>query len=88
MVRSVNDIWIIDSSASNHMTTSLDSLSTVTHVTTNSVITLPTIDATLITHTVDLVLNNGLTLTKVLYIPQSNTICYLFINYQKIIVVM
>ena len=62
--------WIIDSGASDHMTASLESLVNVKPAAPNLTIKLLTGAATVITHIGDLILQNGLKLSNVLYVPQ------------------
>nr|XP_017256491.1 PREDICTED: uncharacterized protein LOC108226048 [Daucus carota subsp. sativus] len=69
-VQNKNSQWIMDSGASDHMTSSLEHLINVVPVDTVSTITLPTGDVTVITHVGDLVLSSGLKLNRVLYVPQ------------------
>ncbi|XP_074323954.1 uncharacterized protein LOC141660872 [Apium graveolens] len=67
-----NDGWIIDSGASDHMTSSQKNLINVKRAPTSYTITLPTGATTLITHIGNVVLQNGLKLNNVLYVPQFN----------------
>ncbi|XP_074342183.1 uncharacterized protein LOC141679631 [Apium graveolens] len=61
--------WIIDSRASDHMTTHLSNLESPKAITTNNHINLPTGATANITHTGTTVLSNGLYLTDVLCVP-------------------
>lgn len=62
--------WIMDSGASDHMVSSLEKIVNVVPAEIGSTIYLPTGDAAAITHIGDMILSNGLKLTKVLYVPQ------------------
>lgn len=62
--------WIIDSGASDHMTSKVHNISNVRAVHTQMTINLPTGDASAITHIGDAVLHNGIVLTNVLVVPQ------------------
>lgn len=64
------NIWIIDSGASDHMTSHFDHLINVQPVKSNLLIKLPTGDPAAITHIGDVHLKNGSILQKVLYVPQ------------------
>lgn len=65
----VSDKWIVDSGATNHMTSSLELLQNVRKVVDNSVINLPTGEVAEISHTGTIVMRNGLKLKDVLYVP-------------------
>lgn len=64
--------WIIDSGASDHMTSSLKSLVNVKLAPSTFTITLPTEATTVITHVGDATLPNGMKLKNVLHVPQFN----------------
>lgn len=62
--------WIIDSGASDHMTSSLKSLTNVKLAPSTFTITLPTGSTAVITHVGDVTLLGGLKLKNVLHVPQ------------------
>lgn len=62
--------WIIDSGASDHMTSSTAQLSNVRAVPSHLTINLPTGDVSPITHMGDATLQNGLVLFNVFLVPQ------------------
>lgn len=64
--------WIIDSGATDHMTSNLSLLSNVKVAPAQYTIALPTGDSALITHVGDVLLASGLKLLGVLYVPTFN----------------
>lgn len=64
--------WIIDSGASDHMVSSLESMVNVKRAPSTFTITLPTGVTALITHVGNILLANGLKLSNVLHVPQFN----------------
>ena len=64
--------WIVDSGATDHMTSDLSLLSIITVATSEYNIRLPTGDVAIISHIGDLILQNGLKLLGVLFVPAFN----------------
>lgn len=71
-VQSSSNEWIVDSGATDHMTSTLSLLSNVKKASSQCTIKLPTGDNVQISHTGDLQLENGLKLLGVLYVPEFN----------------
>lgn len=61
--------WIVDSGASDHMIANIEGLVNVKRAPPNLTIKLPTGGTTVITHVGDVILQNGLKLHNVLYVP-------------------
>lgn len=64
----LND-WIVDTGATNHMTSNLNLLVNIKSAVPNLTVNLPTGSKAIVTHTGDLQLHNGLKLLNVLYVP-------------------
>ena len=64
--------WIVDSGATDHMTSDLTLLSNITIAPAQYNIKLPTGDVATISHIGDLILQNGLKLLGVLFVPTFN----------------
>lgn len=69
-IKHIDGSWIMDSGATDHMTSDLNLLSNVSVVTSDITIKLPTGDVAHISHIRDVKLGNGLILLGVLYVPE------------------
>lgn len=65
-----NDLWIVDTGATNHMTANLDILSDVQEAAKGNFVTLPNGHKSTVTHFGKLIFEQGIELSNVFYVPE------------------